>query len=98
MAPVHALDAQSPHAGVASAPGAAQSSSNRWWENDPWHSANTPLHRNIQGDGGNGVLTGEELGSVVALGVKEGNDIEGVRDGVLLLHTQEGDVRKQLGH
>jgi hypothetical protein len=71
MAPVHALDAQSPHAGVASAPGAAQSSSNRWWENDPWHSANTPLHRNIQGDGGNGVLTGEELGSVVALGVKE---------------------------
>jgi hypothetical protein len=30
----------------------------------------------------------------VALGVEEGNDVEGVGDGVLLLHKEEGDMRK----
>jgi hypothetical protein len=35
---------------------------------------------------------------VVALKDREGKGLEGVGDGVLLLHKQEEDVRKQLGH
>jgi hypothetical protein len=67
-------------------------------ENDPWHSANAPLHWDLKGDGSNGVLSRFELSSVLALDVEEGNGVEGVGDGVLLLHTQEGDVRKRHGH
>jgi predicted RecA/RadA family phage recombinase len=59
---------------------------------------NVPLHWNLELDGGKSVLTGVEFGSVVALDVKEGNNVDRVRDGVLLLHKQEGDVRKRLGH
>jgi hypothetical protein len=67
-------------------------------ENDPWNSADALLHRNLEGDGGNRVVSGVELGSVVALGVEKGNDVEGVGDSVLLLHKQEEDMRKRFGH
>jgi hypothetical protein len=46
-------------------------------ENDPWHSANAPLHWDLKGDGSNGVLTRFELSSVLALDVEEGNGVEG---------------------
>jgi hypothetical protein len=57
-----------------------------------------PLHWSLEGESSSWVLTRVELGSVVALGIEEGNSSEKVRDGVLLLHKQGEAIRNQCGH
>jgi hypothetical protein len=57
-----------------------------------------PLHWNLHKLAGTGVLTGAELSSAELGGERNGNGVEGVGDGVMLLHKQEGDMRKRFGH
>jgi hypothetical protein len=52
------------------------------------------LHQNLERNSSSGVPTGVELRSAKLGGDKKGNDVEGIRDGDLLLHRQGEDMRK----
>jgi gas vesicle protein len=54
-----------------------------------------PLHQNLYEQAEKGILTGAAVGSVVVLSVRKESGIEGVRNGVLLLHKQEEDIKNQ---
>jgi hypothetical protein len=56
------------------------------------------LHQNLERNSSSGVPTGVELCSAKLGGDKKGNNVEGIRDGVLLLHGQGEDMRKWFGH
>jgi hypothetical protein len=47
-----------------------------------------PLHQNLKGMDSKGVLTGVELSLAELRGGRKGNNVEGVRDRVLLQHSK----------
>jgi hypothetical protein len=68
---------------------------NHWWKYGLGSSAIAPLHQNLHQQVGKRVLTGVVVGSVMALGVKEGNVSERGR-GRCPAATQARERHKEL--
>jgi hypothetical protein len=71
---------------------------NHWQEDGVGSSAITLLHQNLHEQDRKGDLTEAAVSPVVTLDIGKESNVEGVRDGVLLLHKQEEDITNQCRH